>query len=144
MIGFNYRDNGKLKLDRLKPQFDNAARSASLSESNTYPPAISFRRETLELSSTEQTLKDAFAGELSKPSIPLLAAKADVEGFNVLPYSAQRRKAKPDTRSPEYLEASGDRRPACQSAALLTTSKQRSLANHEYTDMYRYGQNRPR
>ena len=73
-----------------------------------------FRRETLELkgSSTEQNLKDAFAGESQANRRYLyFAAKADVEGFNDVS-AVFRSTAEGETGHAhghlEYLEASGD------------------------------------
>ena len=92
-------------------------------------------------SKTEQSLKDAFAGESQANRRYLyFAAKADIEGFNDAA-AVFRSTAEGETRHAhghlEYLEASGD--PATGMPFGSTDANLKTAIageTHEYTDMY--------
>ena len=92
-------------------------------------------------SSTEQNLKDAFAGESQANRRYLyFASKADVEGYNDVA-AVFRSTAEGETGHAhghlEYLEAVGDPATGLPMAVPATISR-RPIAGetHEYTDMY--------
>ena len=112
---------------------------ASITVAN--PPPTRTQNMELKGSSTEQNLKDAFAGESQANRRYLyFAAKADVEGYNDVS-AVFRSTAEGETGHAhghlEYLEASGD--PATGLPIGETADNLKAAIageTHEYTDMY--------